>query len=169
MGNCQAIDNAALLLQHPNGKVEKLYSPVTAHQIMKINSGHYVALLLTTITTTTTSSNNKNSNNVPVRIRRIKLLKPTDSLVLGQIYRLVTAQEVMKGLCAKKYAKLKQLEYSCEEMTHKSSLHSKAAASVTTSVQENSKQVKQENHRKSTGSRCRGWHPSLQSISEGGC
>lgn len=90
MGNCQAIDNAALLLQHPNGKVEKLYSSVTAHQIMKINSGHYVSLLLTT-TTTTTATNNK----TPVRVRRIKLLKPNDSLVLGQIYRLVTAQGLL--------------------------------------------------------------------------
>lgn len=88
MGNCQAIDNAALLLQHPNGKVEKLYSSVTAHQIMKINSGHYVSLLLTT---TTTATNNK----TPVRVRRIKLLKPNDSLVLGQIYRLVTAQGLL--------------------------------------------------------------------------
>ncbi|KAK4375637.1 hypothetical protein RND71_006314 [Anisodus tanguticus] len=160
MGNCQAIDNAALLIQHPNGKVEKLYSAVTAHQIMKINSGHYVALLLTTTT-------NVSNNNIPVRIRRIKLLKPTDSLVLGQIYRLVSAQEVMKGLCAKKYAKLKQLEYSCEKFTQKSTLHSKAC--VTRSVQENSKQVKQEKHRNSIGARSRGWHPSLQSISEAAC
>ncbi|XP_004241552.1 uncharacterized protein [Solanum lycopersicum] len=155
MGNCQAIDNAALLLQHPNGKVEKLYSSVTAHQIMKINSGHYVSLLLTT---TTTATNNK----TPVRVRRIKLLKPNDSLVLGQIYRLVTAQEVMKGLCAKKYAKLKQLEYSCEKLTQKSNWNPG-------SVLENSKQVKQEKHRNSTGARCRAWHPSLQSISEAAC
>ncbi|KAJ8563253.1 hypothetical protein K7X08_031705 [Anisodus acutangulus] len=158
MGNCQAIDNAALLIQHPNGKVEKLYSSVTAHQIMKINSCHYVALLLTT---------NISSNNIPVRIRRIKLLKPTDSLVLGQIYRLVSAQEVMKGLCAKKYAKLKQLEYSCEKFTQNSTLHSKE--SVRRSVQENSQQVKQEKHRNSTGAKCRAWHPSLQSISEAAC
>ncbi|CAN4100472.1 unnamed protein product [Withania somnifera] len=157
MGNCQAIDNAALLLQHPNGKVEELYSSVTAHQVMKINSGHYVALLLTT--TTTSSTNNKNT--VPVRIRRIKLLKPTDSLVLGQIYRLVTAQEVMKGLCAKKYAKLKQLEYSCE----KSTLHPKEGV-VTRCIQEN---PKQERHRKSTGAKSRAWSPSLQSISEAAC
>ncbi|XP_059302579.1 uncharacterized protein LOC132625834 isoform X2 [Lycium barbarum] len=156
MGNCQAIDNAALLIQHPNGKVEKLYSSVTAHQIMKINSGHYVALLLTTTITTTSNNNNK----TPVRIRRIKLLKPTDSLVLGQIYRLVTAQEVMKGLCAKKYAKLKQLEYSSEKFTEKPTLGDR------NSVQENSKQEK---HRNSTGAKCRAWHPSLQSISEAAC
>lgn len=47
----------------------------------------------------------------------------------------------MKGLCARKYAKLKQLEYSCEEMIQKSTLHSKAAG-VGRSIQENSKQVK---------------------------
>ncbi|CAN4099329.1 unnamed protein product [Withania somnifera] len=155
MGNCQAIDNAALLLQHPNGKVEKLYSSVTARQIMKINSGHYVALLLTTITTPT--NNHHHNNNVPVRIRRIKLLKPTDSLVLGQIYRLITAQEVMKGLCAKKYAKLKQLEYPCDKL---STLHPKEGVT---------RCVKQEKHRNSTGPKHRAWHPSLQTIAEAAC
>ncbi|OIT08706.1 PREDICTED: uncharacterized protein LOC109241989 [Nicotiana attenuata] len=161
MGNCQTIDNAALLIQHPNGKVEKHYSAVTARQIMKMNPGHYVALLLSTTTTMSPPSNKTttNSNISPIRITRIKVLKPTDTLVLGHIYRLVTAQEVMKGLCAKKYAKQKQFEYSEDKMTQ--ILHSKAG--VRTSVQDNSKQVK---HRKSIGAKSRAWHPSLQSISE---
>ncbi|XP_009590599.1 uncharacterized protein [Nicotiana tomentosiformis] len=138
MGNCQtSIDNAALLIQHPNGKVEKLYSPVSASQIMKMNPAHYVALLLTTMSP---------PSNKTTRIMRIKLLKPTDTLVLGHIYRLVTAQEVMKGLCANKYAKQKQLEYSADKMTQ--ILHSKVK------------------HRKSIGAKSRAWHPSLQSISE---
>ncbi|KAA8542640.1 hypothetical protein F0562_023861 [Nyssa sinensis] len=103
MGNCQAIDNATLIIQHPCGRVEKLYWPVTASEVMKMNPGHYVALLLSTTTTTTTTNNHHH----PVRITRIKLLRPTDTLVLGQVYRLITTQEVMKGLWAKKYAKMK--------------------------------------------------------------
>lgn len=107
MGNCQAIENASLLVQHPNGRVDKLYWPVTASEIMKMNPGHYVALLLTTTicpsnssttTTNSTKTTNNNSsidcknNNLPVRITRIKLLRPTDTLVLGHVYRLITTQ-----------------------------------------------------------------------------
>ncbi|XP_009760005.1 uncharacterized protein LOC107814253 [Nicotiana tabacum] len=159
MGNCQTIDNADLLIQHPNGKVEKLYSAVTATQIMKMNPGHYVALLLTTTTTMSPPSNKTttNTNISPIRITRIKLLKPTDTLVLGHIYRLVTAQEVMKGLCAKKYAKQKQFEYSEDKITQ--TLHSKTAV-------HQDKVIKHEKHRKSIGAKSRAWHPSLQSISE---
>lgn len=110
MGNCQAIDNATLVIQHPNGRVDKLYTSITASEVMKMNPGHFVALLLTTTTlchskTTTTNTaaaakaNNNNSSsttkdktNIPVRITRIKLLRPTDTLVLGHVYRLVTNQ-----------------------------------------------------------------------------
>lgn len=95
MGNCQAIDNATLLIQHPGGRVDKHYWPLSASEIMNTNPGHYVALLLTTTTlnpAASTTTTNKNNNNIPVRITRIKLLKPTDTLVLGHVYRLVTAQ-----------------------------------------------------------------------------
>lgn len=109
MGNCQAIDNATLLIQHPSGRVDKLYWPVTANEIMKMNPGHYVALLLTTTTlcpptnpssatastakkTDSATSNTSGTNTMPVRITRIKLLKPTDTLVLGHVYRLITTQ-----------------------------------------------------------------------------
>ncbi|CAL5362078.1 unnamed protein product [Camellia sinensis] len=106
MGNCQAIDNATLVIQHPCGRVDKLYWPVNASEVMKMNPGHYVALLLTTTTTTTTTGSHNSSNSV--RITRIKLLRPTDTLILGQVYRLITTEEVMKGLWAKKYAKMKK-------------------------------------------------------------
>lgn len=109
MGNCQAIDNATLVVQHPNGRADKLYSSVTASEIMKMNPGHYVALLLTTTlcnsnsTATKSAAANRNTGggggtttkdkkNIPVRITRIKLLRPTDTLVLGHVYRLITAQ-----------------------------------------------------------------------------
>ncbi|KAD6119038.1 hypothetical protein E3N88_10309 [Mikania micrantha] len=37
MGNCQAIDNASLVIQHPTGKVERLYSAISAAEVMKLN------------------------------------------------------------------------------------------------------------------------------------
>lgn len=99
MGNCQAIDTATLVIQQPNGKVEKLYWPISASEVMKANPDHYVALLIsTTLCTSKDKENcsNKSENNInntnPVRVTRIKLLKPTDTLLLGQVYRLISAQ-----------------------------------------------------------------------------
>ncbi|CAN4086139.1 unnamed protein product [Withania somnifera] len=181
MGNCQAIDNATLLIQHPSGRVDKLYWPVTANEVMKMNPGHYVALLLTTTTlcppTNPSSATiaNKSSNtvtntattNVPVRITRIKLLKPTDTLALGHVYRLITTQEVMKGLWAKKYSKMKQQQLeSGDKSTEKSTNSHSKNGLVRRSELDNSKLVKQEKHRSSTGAKPRTWHPKLHSISE---
>lgn len=98
MGNCQAVDAATLVIQHPSGKVDKFYWPMSASEIMRMNPGHYVALLIST--TLYHSSNNdkcpdNSANNVnPVRLTRIKLLRPTDTLVLGQVYRLITTQGI---------------------------------------------------------------------------
>lgn len=97
MGNCQAIDSATLAIQHPNGREDKLFWPVAASEIMKMKPGHYVALLLTTTLYSSTAAAAKNAtsvntNNTPLRITRIKLLRPTDTLALGHVYRLVTSQ-----------------------------------------------------------------------------
>ncbi|GKD50993.1 DASH complex subunit DAD4, partial [Tanacetum coccineum] len=108
MGNCQAIDNASLVIQNPTtGKSERLYSNISAAEVMKLNPGHYVALLLTTTlyssrptptgSTDVTGKEKKGDGDVikkavqpqPLRITRIKLLRPTESLTVGHIYRLV--------------------------------------------------------------------------------
>lgn len=191
MGNCQAIDNASLLIQYPNGRVDNLYLPVTASEIMKMNPGHYVALLLTTticsstsstINTTNTTKTTKHSSNTdiknnspPVRITRIKLLKPTDTLVLGHVYRLITTQEVMKGLWAKKYAKMRkhQSESSEKQMNLTPKEISDFEAAVSKYEMERTSQTKHERHRIKTSqsastiaAKSRPWQPSLQSISE---
>lgn len=114
MGNCQAIDAATLVIQHPNGKVEKLYWPVSASEVMKTNPGHYVALLISTTlcplktnehvanherpNNNENNHNNNNNKNNSVRLTRIKLLRPTDTLVLGQAYRLITSQGLFSTL-----------------------------------------------------------------------
>ncbi|KAK8693046.1 hypothetical protein V6N13_070645 [Hibiscus sabdariffa] len=159
MGNCQATDAATLVLQHPCGKVERFYWPVSAGEVMKMNPGHYVALLISTTfyhSHSNPGNNGKGSqphqtNANPVRLTRIKLLRSTDTLLLGHVYRLITAQEVTKGLSAKKHAKMKQNQESAPAAQRS----------------EPDKESKQERQRPSnSAARSKTWQPSLQSISE---
>uniref|UniRef100_R7W390 Uncharacterized protein n=1 Tax=Aegilops tauschii TaxID=37682 RepID=R7W390_AEGTA len=91
MGNCQAADAAAVVIQHPgDGKVERLHWPATAADVMRRNPGHYVALVVL----------HHDSGGVDptvaeegARITKVKLLKPRDTLLLGQVYRLITSQD----------------------------------------------------------------------------
>lgn len=90
MGNCQAVDAAALVIQHPSGKQERMYWPVAASEVMKMNPGHYVSLI---IPLQISGEGQENSDdNKTVRFTRVKLLRPSDTLVLGRAYRLVTTQ-----------------------------------------------------------------------------
>ncbi|KAK1427608.1 hypothetical protein QVD17_16298 [Tagetes erecta] len=171
MGNCQAIDNASLVLQHPAGKVERFYAAVSAAEVMKLNPGHYVALLLTTTLYSSrppSSSTGKHVNSgavttaQPLRVTRIKLLRPTETLTVGHIYRLITTQEVMKGLMAKKNGKISNnlgKQVVCEQ-----------AGTIRSNQPEKTLQHqmrKSESDRKGTvATKARGWHPSLNSISE---
>ncbi|EXC31175.1 hypothetical protein L484_004941 [Morus notabilis] len=206
MGNCQAIDAATLVIQYPSGKVEKLYWPVSASEIMKTNPGHYVALLISTTLCPSTSKPNEdnivnnnnittnnpnindnattNNNNGSVRLTRIKLLRPTDTLVLGQVYRLITTQEVMKGLWAKKQAKLKRsnnnhiseggmrVEIVGREIKPVAAIRrSDQNQTVDNELHQVSKEERQRPRTTSSATasataRPRTWQPSLHSISE---
>ncbi|KAJ4973051.1 hypothetical protein NE237_006225 [Protea cynaroides] len=200
MGNCQAVDTATLVIQHPNGKVERLYWPVRASEVMRTNPGHYVALVLTFCLPTNSSDLkhkehkekklqehqqqhhiNNISNNNEVRITRVKVLRPTDTLVLGQSYRLVTSQEVMKGLWARKHAKSKKdnpTESANKPPRPKPKQQNSSSLCETESINSNLDKPNQvanhERHRprttsaSSTSTRSRLWRPSLQSISEAG-
>ncbi|WVZ20992.1 hypothetical protein V8G54_008314 [Vigna mungo] len=179
MGNCQAIDAATLVIQHPNGKVDKFYAPVSATHVMKTNPGHYVALLISSTTLCPTKhiqncpnktdhKANINNNNNPVRLTRIKLLKPTDNLLLGQVYRLITTKEVMKGLREKQKAKMRQ--NVVEPDLEKEKLPRRP------DIEDNKVMAKAErgraritaptNNGGSATAKTRFWQPSLQSISE---
>ncbi|GJU22331.1 DASH complex subunit DAD4 [Tanacetum coccineum] len=189
MGNCQAIDNASLVIQNPTtGKSERLYSNISAAEVMKLNPGHYVALLLTTTlyssrstptgSTDVTGKENKGDGDVikkavqpqPLRITRIKLLRPTESLTVGHIYRLVTTQEVMKGLMAKKNSKISNKITKLKPSEQPSGKHELAA--VRSNQQEKTHhqmRVQEKDHRRRTvapANKPKGWHPSLNSISE---
>ncbi|CAA0836103.1 Unknown protein [Striga hermonthica] len=168
MGNCQAIDNASILIQYPNAaKIERLYAPIAAADVMKANPGHHVALLLTTTTLYSSSSSSaaRESRSSPLRVTRIKLLRPTDNLVIGHAYRLVTAQEVMKGLWAKKQKIQQQQQRSeklCNMMREKDSSDFQTQVGKKTDVNKTS-QVKHERQRSRNN---RSWQPALKSISE---
>ncbi|XP_004508842.1 uncharacterized protein [Cicer arietinum] len=180
MGNCQAIDTATLVIQQPNGKVEKLYWPISASEVMKANPDHYVALLIsTTLCTSKDKENcsNKSENNInntnPVRVTRIKLLKPTDTLLLGQVYRLISAQEVTKGMWAKKQAKMKR--NSSESAQKSNQIKERIDKGAKSSEPEDNKESKSERQGSRTTTTSNGvnsnhksrtWQPSLQSISE---
>ena len=165
MGNCQAIDAAALVIQHPSGRLERMYWPVSVSEVMKINPGHYVSLIIPL----PMSEEEEKKDQKTVRFTRVKLLRPTDTLVLGHAYRLVTSQEVMKVLRAKKNAKLKKNQPESAEKQA-----SAGEEEPRRSESRNSNQVIKHDNRHRTrtaptnpiAARSRSWRPSLQSISE---
>ncbi|EEF37115.1 conserved hypothetical protein [Ricinus communis] len=100
MGNCQAAEAATVVIQHPGNKIERIYWSVSAHQIMNSNPGHYVAMVVPSPTT-------KTENGLPVK--QLKLLRPDDTLLIGQVYRLISFEDVLKEFASKKCVKLGKL------------------------------------------------------------
>ncbi|KAI3848107.1 hypothetical protein MKW92_034741 [Papaver armeniacum] len=184
MGNCQAVDTATLVIQHPSGKVERWYWPILAREIMKTNPGHYVALIITLSTTRTKKKQESQTmvvENRRVRITRVKILRPNDTLALGQAYRLISSEGYERCM-GKKYAKMKKKDLELMMSTDKpiqlcqkqSSLgcDNRKEQKITTEPPEMmiNQGPKLERHRQrfthSTSGRLRTWRPSLQSISE---
>ncbi|XP_041015944.1 uncharacterized protein LOC121258487 isoform X1 [Juglans microcarpa x Juglans regia] len=181
MGNCQAIDAAALVIQHPSGKLERLYWPVSANEVMKTNPGHYVSLIIPLPASEDDQDQDKTKT---VRFTRVKLLRPTDTLALGHAYRLVTTQdftagfvEVMKVLRAKKFAKTKQKqEVESAEMSQTVSekqipgfeAEGKSDKEKKYQVMRHERQRVRTPSMSSAVMRSKSWRPSLLSISEAG-
>jgi hypothetical protein len=90
MGNCQAAEVATVLLQHPGGRVERLYWSTSAAEVMRANPGHYVALV--TLRVAEDRQDAPGGQRRTVRLTRVKLLKPKETLLLGHVYRLITTQ-----------------------------------------------------------------------------
>ncbi|XP_018504292.2 uncharacterized protein LOC103952661 [Pyrus x bretschneideri] len=102
MGNCQAAEAATVVIQHPgNNKIERIYWSVGAHEVMTSNPGHYVALVVNSPTM-------KSVTGAPV-IKQLKLLRPDDTLLIGQVYRFISFEDVLKEFAAKKSVKLGKL------------------------------------------------------------
>ncbi|PKA48845.1 hypothetical protein AXF42_Ash016361 [Apostasia shenzhenica] len=92
MGNCQATDAAAAAIQLPDGRVERLYWPTSAEEVMKSHPGYYVALVTFSISGDGAASDVSSGDAPPVRFTRVRLLKHKEMLLIGQVYRLITSQ-----------------------------------------------------------------------------
>lgn len=83
MGNCQAAEAATVVVHHPGGnRVERIYWSVSATEIMNSNPGHYVAQVVET-----------------AAVKQLKLLRPDDTLVIGQVYRLISFEGICNVMC----------------------------------------------------------------------
>ncbi|XP_022634270.1 uncharacterized protein LOC106754869 isoform X1 [Vigna radiata var. radiata] len=175
MGNCQAVDAAVLVIQHPCGKIERLYWPVSASEVMRTNPGHYVSLIIPL----PVPPQDQNQDQKTVRFTRVKLLRPNETLNLGHAYRLITTQEVMKVLKAKKHAKTRKPQAETVDKAHTVQPEKQSSASEPhTTGGESAHQsdafqgMRAERQRPRVASanpavvRSKSWRPSLQSISE---
>ncbi|XP_074584948.1 uncharacterized protein LOC141840775 isoform X2 [Curcuma longa] len=170
MGNCQASEVAMVVIQHPGGKVERLYWPTSAADVMKSNPGYYVALVMLSV------SEQKQDGGGNVRFTRVRLLKPKDMLLLGQVYRLITSQ-VTQAVMQRKHDKLKKNQAESIEGQQRDEEHRRNEQAVEAAREEqqedsgNKLQMRREDRDRQTSStqmaaRGRHWRPSLQSISE---
>ncbi|XP_074572001.1 uncharacterized protein LOC141828468 [Curcuma longa] len=112
MGNCQAAEAAAVVIQHRDGRLEKAYWSLPATQVMAANPGHYVASILT-CTPRPSSSASHHHRRKPVAY--LKLLRPDETLVVGHVYRLVSFEEVLREFASKRHVRLSRLLDKQEE------------------------------------------------------
>ncbi|KAL8106296.1 hypothetical protein AgCh_029913 [Apium graveolens] len=166
MGNCQAVDAAALVVQHPDGRIERMYWSVCVSEVMKMNPGHYVSLIIPL----PAEGEEKLKEKVKtVQFTRVKLLRPSDRLVLGKAYRLVTSQEVMQVLREKRYARMNKNLREMDTEDQNSCCETEARSS---GAERSIQATRNEGQRPRQGSannaiaRSKSWRPSLQSISE---
>ncbi|KAK6163323.1 hypothetical protein DH2020_000187 [Rehmannia glutinosa] len=158
MGNCQAAEAATVVVQHPGGnKVERIYWSVSANEIMNSNPGHYVAQVVAAAPT---------ENGAPM-VKQVKLLRPDDTLVIGQVYRLISFEDVLKEFAAKKCVKLgKLLEKGALNMEKKKNQpcsNSQSASVNKTGQQLGSSSRGVGRHQLGGGGQ---WRPALHTISE---
>ncbi|KAF7050180.1 hypothetical protein CFC21_058577 [Triticum aestivum] len=104
MGNCQAADAAAVVIQHPaSGRTELAYWSLPAGEVMAANPGHYVAAVITAPHTASEGPG------AAPPVKHLKLLRPDDTLLLGRVYRLVSFEEVLKEFATKRHVKLSRV------------------------------------------------------------
>ncbi|XP_074562666.1 uncharacterized protein LOC141819224 [Curcuma longa] len=172
MGNCQASEAAVVVIQHPGGKVERLYWPTTAADVMRSNPGYYVALV-------TLYVSEEKDGGAAVRFTRARLLKAKDMLLLGQVYRLIASHEITKAVRQRKHEMLKKSQEELIRKQQREQKHRKTEKGIEAAQEEEQQEEDSENslqvarqdrdRQKSRAQmvvRGRHWRPSLRSISE---
>ncbi|RRT47792.1 hypothetical protein B296_00024095 [Ensete ventricosum] len=168
MGNCQASEAATAVIQHPGGRVERLYWPTSAADVMKSNPGYYVALV-----TLYVSEEKQDGSGGTVRITRVRLLKPKDMLLLGQVYRLITSQGSSPvPVCTSvdnPFTRMIERDKKQREFSRIKQLTLSLLFGVPATIQPLTKQERDRPKSSTqTATRGRHWRPSLGSISEVG-
>lgn len=165
MGNCQAAEAANVLLQHPGGRVERLYWSTSAAEVMRANPGHYVALV--TLRVAEERQDAPCGERRTVRLTRVKLLKPKETLLLGHVYRLITTQEVTKAVQARKEEKQRKAQQQLLEARQGTPRGAAEDDDDEAALDASLDQLaRQDNGSGSSSARHRQWRPSLQSIDE---
>lgn len=173
MGNCQANDAAAAVVQHPDGSIVRLYWPTSADEVMRSYPGHYVAQVTLCI-----SKDGRRAASNPavaadrdtvgtVRFTRVRLLRHRDTLLIGHVYRLITSQEVTEALKARKSERIRKAQAEVVKRKKSASGEEGGVDSGERNAQIDSQIIDQEiryERQRQRSSRC--WQPSLQSISE---
>ncbi|XP_074308866.1 uncharacterized protein LOC141643562 [Silene latifolia] len=99
MGNCQTAEVATVEVQHPEKrKSEWILWSISANEVMSSNPGYYVALVVPRPRGGKNGKSDKDNNN-------LKLLRPGDTLHIGQVYRLISFEDVIKDFTLKKTTK----------------------------------------------------------------
>ncbi|WVZ92931.1 hypothetical protein U9M48_038961 [Paspalum notatum var. saurae] len=175
MGNCQAAEAAAVVIQHPGGKVERLYGAATAAEVMRSNPGHYVALVVLRVSRPGSGAGaggGAKPDPAGAKITKVKLLKPKDTLLLGQVYRLITSQEVAQAIRARRQDKMRRCEEPADDDRRRrppppQPRDDDAGCEAEQEQSAADTERKRPQHRSGGGGgRGRHWRPSLQSISE---
>ncbi|KAM0824455.1 hypothetical protein ACQ4PT_070185 [Festuca glaucescens] len=182
MGNCQAAEEATVVVQHPGGRVERLYWATSAAEVMRANPGHYVALVTLRVSEDThhhhrpADPQRGRRGGGTVRLTRVKLLKPRDTLQLGHAYRLIAIAEVAKAVQARKEEKTRSAQRRQQQQQQGGSKQAGGESASTGDDQalmdEGLDQLEHQDrdihHRSNSAknSRHRQWRPSLHSIAE---
>ncbi|CAN6170448.1 unnamed protein product [Urochloa humidicola] len=185
MGNCQAAEAATVVVQHPGGRVERLYWATSAAEVMRAHPGHYVALVTSHRavppsagavaggkTQTPEEQERRGGGGGAARVTRVKLLKPRDTLALGQAYRLITVAEVTKALQAKEEKTRRAQQQQLVVLQPKHAGARPGAGEHSQLADDSLDQQDRDGHRSNPSSathssaRHRHWRPSLHSIAE---
>nr|CAB3501712.1 unnamed protein product [Digitaria exilis] len=115
MGNCQAAEAAAVLIQHPGeGRTERAYLALSAGAVMAANPGHYVAAVIAT-TPPPATGDAAAAASASAPVKHLKLLRPDDTLLLGRVYRLVSFEEVLREFSSKRHVKLSRVTIKAKD------------------------------------------------------
>ncbi|CAL9129559.1 uncharacterized protein LOC135680060 [Musa acuminata AAA Group] len=170
MGNCQAVDAAAVaVIQHPDGGVESYSCPLSASDIMAANSGHYVAVIMTVTHPRSSSaahhrSSRRSGGGDGKQVRYLKLLRPDDTLLVGHFYRLVSFEDVLREFGSKRRVRLSKLLAKKEEELRKQREEANPSSSVVEGEEETMGSVDSRNS--VMVARKGQWRPALQTIAE---